>query len=136
MSTRSWLLTTIQSPFNHIFRFWYWWRHLMPSQICSMTHYVYRMYELNDDLKLCVSQEMLWLSINRVYKMFDYFAGDANSLLSLGGRGGFLFKQLRRGCQAISGHFIRLRCLEELSWEEEIFVGVYISALNSLLWFV
>ena len=77
-STRSWLLTTIQSPFNHIF--WYWWRHLMPSQVCSMTHLcLSNLLVKRIDLKLCVSQNiktMLCLVIYWVYKMFDWFAGD------------------------------------------------------------
>ena len=40
----SWLLTAIQSLFNHIFPFWYGWRHLMPSQVCSVTLHIYRFY--------------------------------------------------------------------------------------------
>ena len=45
--------------------------------MCSVTHYIYRFYYL----KVCVwdygiSKVMMpWLIINRVYKMFDWFAG-------------------------------------------------------------
>ena len=70
----AWL--AIPSPFNHIFPFWYWWRYLMPSQVCSMTHYIYRFYYLKVFVWNYVSKIMMpRLIIHRVYRMFDWFEG-------------------------------------------------------------